>query len=125
MSALSRAYPTFFRFMGNPVVSSSWAANQAAMREARQVAWSANWRLMYLRTATFGQRLGQASKEAGEAWESVMDIGNVSARNAGMAALLGLEAYLLFNVGEIIGRGSVVGYDVGPNGWAGDGEGGH
>ena len=27
------------------------------------------------------------------------------------------ECYLLFNVGEIIGKGAIIGYPVGPNGY--------
>ena len=42
---------------------------------------------------------------------------SVTAAQAGAAAVIGIESYFLFNVGEIIGRGSLIGYDVGPNGF--------
>ena len=120
--SIARAYPHFFRFIGNPSVSKSWAVNNQAMAQARTEAYGAMGRLMYLRMTTMGQRLGQAKTEAGQTWNAMMDIGNVSAANMGKAALLGFEVYLLFNIGEIFGRGSIVGYPVGPNRWAGEGE---
>ena len=48
---------------------------------------------------------------------SLTNLGTVTAAQAGSVAVLGVESYFLFNIGEIVGRGSLVGYDVGPNGY--------
>jgi hypothetical protein len=41
-----------------------------------------------------------------------------SAAAYGRAAILGLEVFGFFYLGEVIGRGNLIGYPVGPDGWA-------
>jgi hypothetical protein len=55
--------------------------------------------------------------ELGTFTNSLKNLSTVSAAQAGSAAVIGVESYFLFNVGEIVGRGSLVGYDIGPNGY--------
>ncbi len=85
-----------------------------AIRDARGEMYGAAGRLLFLRLATVGQRLGQAKTEIGQALNGLQNIGNVSAATAGGCVVLGLEMYLLFHVGEAIGRFNLIGYPVGP-----------
>ena len=55
--------------------------------------------------------------ELGAFTNGLKNLSSVSAAQAGSAAVIGVESYFLFNVGEILGRGSLVGYDIGPNGY--------
>ena len=88
--------------------------NLQAIRDARGEMYGAAGRLLFLRLATVGQRLGQAKTEIGQALNGLQNIGNVSAATAGGCVVLGLEMYLLFHVGEAIGRFNLIGYPVGP-----------
>eukprot|EP00941_MAST-03F_sp_MAST-3F-sp1_P005584 g5584.t1 len=124
MSALARAYPNFFRFMKNPhvAVSKNWKVNQQLMHEARADFWSARYRLAYLRMATFSQRTAVAKKEFAQLGEKLANFGEIPAAEVGAGVLLAVECYLLFHVGEIVGKRSLIGYPVGPDGWF-DGDG--
>merc|ERR1719261_544927 len=116
MTAFQRAFPRLMSRLGNPKISSEWAKNNVAMNQARKDMYSAAGKLWYMRFSTFGQRFSVAREEFEKAIESVKNIGDVSAADGGKALILGLECYLLFHVGEIFGKGSLIGYPVGPDG---------
>eukprot|EP00591_Stephanopyxis_turris_P006009 CAMPEP_0195517784 /NCGR_PEP_ID=MMETSP0794_2-20130614/11660_1 /TAXON_ID=515487 /ORGANISM="Stephanopyxis turris, Strain CCMP 815" /LENGTH=110 /DNA_ID=CAMNT_0040646655 /DNA_START=90 /DNA_END=422 /DNA_ORIENTATION=+ len=103
--------------IGNPQVSDKFAVNQQAIQTTSHEFFAAGARLVYLNLATFRQRLSAASAELGTFTNSLKNLSTVSAAQAGSVAVIGVESYFLFNVGEIFGRGSLIGYDVGPNGF--------
>jgi hypothetical protein len=70
-----------------------------------------------MRMATMGQRWGQAKIEAAELGGKLANIGDVPASQIGAGFLVAVECYFLFHVGEILGKRSLIGYPVGPDGW--------
>ena len=72
--------------------------------------------------ATMSQRTNQAKVEFKELTAKLSNFGEIPAAAVGAGALLAVECYLLFHVGEIIGKRTLIGYPVGPDGWF-DGDG--
>lgn len=92
------------------------------MHEARHDLWSARFRLAYMRIATMSQRTAQAKKEFAELGKQLSNVGDIPVATVGAGALLAVECYLLFHVGEVLGKRALIGYPVGPDGWF-DGDG--